>query len=498
MICKRVPPAFLSVLPGLFLSLIAFAATPIVTVTSPANNSQTTSPVNYVAFATSPDCPQGIQAMRIYSAPHVSAFTGGGNKIDTYINLQPGTYNTVVQAWDNCGNVGKAYLTIATTGEVPPAGFLYTVNSCYVYGNTTNTVQGFSIVGLNGALAPTGQAPVNANQWPVSAAADKGGYRLYVGDYISGDVFAYFIDTRNGYLYPVPGSPYPVKRSVTAVAVHPSGQLVFAARSEYAAGDGVAVFQVQNDGTLKEASGSPYSTETGPQALIVDPSGNYLYVADGSGYIEVFQIDTVSAALTPVPGSPVAINDNACGGAYPVDLFDLSGKYLHAADGVTSVIDGYSIASTTGTLTQIPGSPWKDTGGCQGIGGIDNPAAAYAPRSLAVDGANKFLYALNETHFQNIAIYSIRTNGALEYLKSTPTDTACWGAVRTDPGGNYLYTGSCNLGLPANFGAVEGYAINHSNGDLTRLPTSPFTFPLPGRTFIQDIAVTPWPKNSTR
>jgi 6-phosphogluconolactonase (cycloisomerase 2 family) len=272
----------------------------------------------------------------------------------------------------------------------------------------------------------------------------------------------------------------------------------WAARSEYAAGDGVDVFQVQSDGTLKEAPGSPYSTQNGPQALVVDPSGTYLYIATASGYIEIFQIDTVSAALTPVAGSPLAINDNTCGGAYPVDLFDLSGKQLYAADGVTSVLDGYNIGPTTGTLTQITGSPWQNTGGCQGIGGIDNPAAAYAPRSLAVDGTGKFLYALNETPLQNIAIYSIGTNGALNYLASTATNTACWGAVRTDPGGNYLYTGSCNFGQPANFGALEGYAINHTTGALTRLPTSPFTFPMPGRTFIQDIAVTPWPKNTSR
>jgi 6-phosphogluconolactonase (cycloisomerase 2 family) len=498
MIRKRVPVSFLFLsVPGICLlsCLSAFAGNPIVHVSSPANNSQTTSPVNYVVSATSPDCAQGIQAIRIYSAPYVSAFTGGGAKIDTYVNLPPGTYNTVVQAWDNCGKVGEANVTVTTTGEIPPEGFLYTVNSD---GDTTNNVQGFGIVASNGALAPTGQAPVNANQFPVSAAADKGGYRLYVGDYISGDIFAYFIDSRNGYLIPVPGSPYPVKRSVTAVAVHPSGQFVFAARSEYAAGDGVAVFQVQSDGTLKEAPGSPYSTQTGPQALVVDPGGNYLYVADGSGFIDIFQIDRVSGALAPMSGSPWAMNDDTCGGAYPVDLLDLSGTHLYAADGVTSVLDGYSVEPNTGNLVQISGSPWQDTGGCQGIGGIDNPAAAYAPKALAVDGTGKFLYALNEVPFDNIAIYAIGANGALTYLTSTATYTACWGSVRTDPGGNYLYTGSCNLGQPPNFGALEGYAINHATGGLTRLPTSPFTFPLPGRAFIQDIAVTPWPKNSAR
>jgi hypothetical protein len=76
-------------LTALLLSSFASAATPIVLVTSPVDNSQVTSPVNYMASAVSPSCPQGIAAMRIYSAPTVSAFTGGGGKMDTYINLQP-------------------------------------------------------------------------------------------------------------------------------------------------------------------------------------------------------------------------------------------------------------------------------------------------------------------------------------------------------------------------------------------------------------------------
>jgi 6-phosphogluconolactonase len=477
------------VLSGMCVSLTASAAGPIVTVTSPANNAQITSPVNYVASAINPECPQGISAMRIYSAPSISAFTGGGNKINTYVNLQPGTYNTVVQAWDNCGNVGKAYLTITTTGEAQPAGFVYTVNSDYNYERTTSNVRGFTIVGSTGALAPALQGPVNANADPVAVVSDKGGYRLYVADYVSGDVFAYFMDRRNGYLNPVLGTPFPANRSVAAVAVHPSGTLIFAALSEYAQGDGVAVFQLQSDGSLKEAPGSPYTTQTGPQALKVDPTGNYLYVADGSGYIDAFAIDGVSAALTPLSGSPYQLSDKTCGSAYPRDILDPFGKYLYAADAVTSVIDGYTIGSTTGTLAQISGSPWKDTGHCQGVG-IDDPLFDYSPRSLAVDRTGKFLYTLNELD-ANIAIYAVAGNGALTFLKFTAANSACYGAVRTDPTGNYLYAGACNSGIPVNFGGLVGFAINHTTGDLTPLPTSPYTYPQPGRTVVQDIAVTP-------
>jgi hypothetical protein len=91
----------------------------------------------------------------------------------------------VVQAFDNCGGVGKANVTITTTGEAQLGGFLYTVNT-NAYNYTVNTVYGFTIVPSNGALAPTGQGFVNTNIDPMSVASDAGGYRLYVGDYMSG------------------------------------------------------------------------------------------------------------------------------------------------------------------------------------------------------------------------------------------------------------------------------------------------------------------------
>lgn len=477
----------------LTLSYVANAQ-PIVLVTSPVNGSSVTGPVNYVASATSPDCTSGILAIRIYSAPHVEAFTGAGAKIDTYINLQPGAYNTVVQAWDYCGNVGKTYVTIDVTGETQPAGFVYTVN--YDENNLESTlIQGFTIVPGNGALAKTLQGPVSANVEPVALAADKEGYRLYAADYISGDVFGYFVDRRNGYLAPVPGTPFAAHRSVTAVAVHPSGLLIFAALSEYATGDGVAVFQLQTNGSLQMAPGSPYPTQTGPQAFIMDPNGDYLYVAEGSGYIEAFQINGGAATLSPLPGSPYQLPLTSCGsgvefGAYPVSLVDLGGNDLYAANGVGGTIDGFSVAPGAGTLTAVSGSPWEDTH-CEGGSGIDYPQSWMSPKSLAVDGTGKFLYALN--NFENdIAIYSIASDGALKFLKFTPANSACYGAVRTDSTGNYLYAGACSDSMTIQgYNALVGFSINHTSGDLTPLPTSPYTFPETGRPRVQDIAVTP-------
>jgi hypothetical protein len=83
-----------------------------VTVTAPLNNAQVTSPVHFVASASSGTCAKGIDSMRIYSAPGVVAYNVKGAKIDTSIVLSPGTYNTVVQAFDNCGGVAKTPVKI--------------------------------------------------------------------------------------------------------------------------------------------------------------------------------------------------------------------------------------------------------------------------------------------------------------------------------------------------------------------------------------------------
>lgn len=84
-------------------------------VTSPANNSSVTSPVHYVATATS-SCNKGVAAMGIYTAPYQLAYSVNGASINTNLTLSAGTYNTVVQEWDNCGSSASTPVTITVTG----------------------------------------------------------------------------------------------------------------------------------------------------------------------------------------------------------------------------------------------------------------------------------------------------------------------------------------------------------------------------------------------
>ena len=85
-------------------------------VSSPANNTIVSSPVHFAATASTTTCKAGIASMGIYTAPGVLAYVQNGDTLDTQLPLSPGTYNAVVQAWDNCSGALKTAITITVFG----------------------------------------------------------------------------------------------------------------------------------------------------------------------------------------------------------------------------------------------------------------------------------------------------------------------------------------------------------------------------------------------
>ena len=83
-----------------------------VTVTSPVANSTVSSPVNYVASATTGTCAKGVASMGIYVNNKI-VYTVNAPQLNTLVNLAPGPEHTVVQEWDFCG--GSAFTTINLT-----------------------------------------------------------------------------------------------------------------------------------------------------------------------------------------------------------------------------------------------------------------------------------------------------------------------------------------------------------------------------------------------
>jgi hypothetical protein len=81
-------------------------------VTSPTNNSTVTSPVDYVATASTSTCAKGVASMGIY-VNNVLEYVVQGASLNHDMSFNPGTYNTVVEEWDYCG--GAAYTPIKIT-----------------------------------------------------------------------------------------------------------------------------------------------------------------------------------------------------------------------------------------------------------------------------------------------------------------------------------------------------------------------------------------------
>jgi len=84
---------------------------PGVHVISPANGSTVSSPVNYVATATS-NCAKGVAAMGVYVNNQL-VLTQNGASLNAQVNLAAGAQNTVVQEWDYCG--GSMYVPVNLT-----------------------------------------------------------------------------------------------------------------------------------------------------------------------------------------------------------------------------------------------------------------------------------------------------------------------------------------------------------------------------------------------
>ena len=96
---------------------ISVTAPASVQVSAPKNNSTVNSPVNFAATASTSTCSKGVGSMGIYTAPGQLAYVANGSTLSTNLNLNPGTYNTVVEEWDNCGGAATTPVKITVSAK---------------------------------------------------------------------------------------------------------------------------------------------------------------------------------------------------------------------------------------------------------------------------------------------------------------------------------------------------------------------------------------------
>lgn len=461
-------------------ALVASAASPVVTVTSPGSGASVGSPVNYVASASSSTCSKGISSIRIYSAPGVNAYTINSNKLNTNINLAVGSYSTVVQAWDKCGGVGKTTVNIKVSKiNFAPPKFLYATEF------KAGRIAEYVVNPLTGSIKPTTQGSTWAHWGPVDIASDHWGNHVYVANAGSHDLNAYFINRSSGNLTQVPGSPFALTGNGLRVVVQPSGHFVYATSNNSSSTGNISGFAVQSNGSLKPVPGSPFaepSATTG--ALAVHPSGKYLYAGvNGSGNVgavAVYEINQSNGALTPV-GSPFPVPTYAGCKQFcypePGDLaVDPTGNFLYAAQSAQDAIAAFKIDQTTGTLTNLPGSPYPD-------GTFNTGNTPRDPWRLNINPNGKFIYTADDEG-DSLSVWAVnKTTGVPTFRASLQpcTDPNVPGilvpyTVAVDPSGSFVYTegdqtSGCNSGAT---GVMAGFSINQGNGYLFSVPGNPF------------------------
>jgi Bacterial Ig-like domain (group 2) len=143
---------------SILVAFLAFSAHGFaaVTVTSPANDAIVTSPVSYVATATT-TCAKGVGSMGIYVSNKL-IYVVDGKSLNTTISLSPGKYNTVVEEWDHCKGASYTPITITVGTVTGTAGVSVTspvVNSTvtspvnYIATATTTTcAKGVAAMGI--------------------------------------------------------------------------------------------------------------------------------------------------------------------------------------------------------------------------------------------------------------------------------------------------------------------------------------------------------------
>lgn len=347
----------------LALSLILAPSTfATVTVTTPANGATVTSPVQYVASATTSTCSKGVASMGIY-VDNKLVYVVDSTKLNTQISLAAGAENTVVQEWDYCGGASKTTIdltvktTVSSVAVTPSAASLqtgdsqqFTATAKYSNGSTANvtstatwkssntSVASVDSAGLVTAVAAgmttltatdsgvSGSAPVTVSVASSAAvniptfhvAADRSGLNsgetsLNPTNVKPGSFGKLFSDTIAGYAY---GEPLVMSNVSIGGAVHnvlyvaTEQDNVYAFDADHA---GAPLWQISllksGETPLTGAAIAPYEGVTSTPTI--DPSTNTLYVVStqetsGSSTFRLNALDITTGAQKF--GGPVTIH----------------------------------------------------------------------------------------------------------------------------------------------------------------------------------------------
>jgi 6-phosphogluconolactonase (cycloisomerase 2 family) len=287
--------------------------------------------------------------------------TGGPGGTSAAFLYYLGTNNILAASLSTTGSF--AALTSVTPPTLPSSAgndmAIVSKKFLYLPQNDSLTIQGFTIDHSSGALTAISGNPF-LTAGADSITSDSAGRFLFVGNDTTGQISVFQINSTTGALVAAPGSPFSAFNLDFAhvLAVDGSGKFLYVGQGSSFLP--IHAFSIdQNNGALSPITGSPFALNVA--GVRTDFTGKFavgLSGTVGDNHLYVFAIDSTTGALSSVSGSPFATAAN--------QLLDLrvhpSSQFVYSfgqnSSGSTAAIEGFQLDPSTGALTALPGSPF--------------------------------------------------------------------------------------------------------------------------------------------
>lgn len=379
---------------------------------------------------------------------------------------QNGVYDIKVVNFDGKASVLDETVTDPTTLQFSYASFLYLGSQ-----ENPGKVYGY-------AQHPTTGALLNIVGSPFSVAGHAGTYGvvihpnnkyIYAANVSTGTVSAFSITPETGKLVSLGAPISSGGGSPNGLFFHPSGRYLYVTNQT---SNDITGFYVANNGTLTTMPATfPTTGATTINGVVVSADGKFLYAAamGGNGGVASFTIDSTTGFLTSIPGTPFI---NTLGGdtSNPGDGISIhpNGKWLYMGLVNVHKISVWSIDQTSGALAPVEApiannspTPFNDNGGSASTVSDDGLFLYGTAFSTAPGDPKKIVtYGIDQTTGGLTRLSNVDTGGG-------PND------VRIDTTGSFAYT--CNSRNPA---SVSAFSVNKVTGALTAL--SPRDYAIPG------------------
>jgi 6-phosphogluconolactonase (cycloisomerase 2 family) len=352
----------------------------------------------------------------------------------------------------------------------PDGQFLFVANQ------TSSNVSVLSINQATGALGETlnSLVPLAPAAGPTAIAVHPSGNLLFVTNNNNNPntqgTLSVFIIQSTGSLTNVVGSPFPLVLNPQALALNATGTVVYVANK---GANSISALSIdQNTGVLSLFDTELLPNGTAPSSVAVGPGGQFLYVANsGAGAIDWLTIDPVTGELSAGGTAATVANPQFI-------RIDPAGRLLYSTNSTLDLVSIFSIDPVAGPLTATGTRAMRD-----------GPAAvAFVSGTAAVAPIPTFAYAANAVGSTVSAFAITPATGLLTELVGvgSPFSVAPGAgpvALSADPLSRFVFVGNSGTN------DVSAFTINGTTGSLTGIAGSPF--PLAPSTNPQSVASEP-------